>query len=85
MITFLFAKFNYFGLQSGTDGSHQVASFFLAIEVWVLGQHVLGDGLPAFVDYTIRVTPLQNTDHSWPHYLEEPLGLPISVIASRII
>ena len=53
MITFLLAKFKYFRLQTGTDGSPQIGSFFLAIQVWVLGQHVLGDSLPAIVDYTI--------------------------------
>merc|ERR1719357_1967036 len=45
-VTFLLAKLKYFRLQAGADGSPQVGSFFLAIQVWVLGQHVLGDSLP---------------------------------------
>ena len=44
MITFLLAKLNkYSRLQAGPDGSPQVDSFFFAIQIGILGQHVLGD------------------------------------------
>ena len=75
MITFLLAKFNYSRLYAGTDGSPQVASFLLAIQVWVLGQHVLGNGNPARTRSALAELYV---------YLEEPFELPISVMASLI-
>ena len=75
VVTFFPCKDERFVLQANPEGVPQVDLAPVAIQVGVLLQHVLGNGLPARTRSTMTEISL---------YLEEPLGLPISVMASLI-
>ena len=74
-VTFFPGKNECFVLQANPEGVPQVGPASIAVQVGILGQHVLGNGNPARTRSAIAELNL---------HLEEPLELPISVMASLI-
>ena len=75
VVTFFPCKDERFVLQANPEGVPQVDLAPVTVQVGVLLQHVLGNGLPARTRSVLTEINL---------YLEEPFELPISVIASLI-